>query len=105
MIGCFPFDGQAPCDLVLLSHTLHHCSRHVIHVVVGIDPSGYRKPDKFQLRIPVQTCDRVAVCQQGADLRTSYASLEVYLNCQSLCGELIRGRISGKNFPASMKMA
>ena len=77
---CLPPDGQASPDGFPSFPYILYCCRHVIHMIVSVDPSRYRQPDQLELRIPVLAGDRVTVSHQGAYLGTADAAFEVYLN-------------------------
>ena len=85
---CFPYDLHSSCDLMTtVIYVLERCRNHV-HVVICVNTTSNAETEKVKTSETVLAGYRIAVCKNISDLTSTYTSLDVKLDGQSLCREL-----------------
>ena len=101
---CLPYDLHTACDLMTtVVNVLERCCDHV-HVVVCINTACDAETEKVETSETVLTSYRITVSEDVTDLAATYTGLDVELDSESLCRELLL-RDLVENASASTKIA
>ena len=84
-----PYDLHTACDLVTTVINVLESSCDHVHMIVCIDATGDAETEKVETSETVLTSYRITVSEDVTDLAATYTGLDVELDSESLCRELL----------------
>ena len=84
-----PYDLHTACNLVTTVVNVLESSCDHVHVVVCINTACDAETEKVKTTETVLTSHRITVSKNVTDLAATYTSLDIKLDCESLCRELL----------------